>query len=299
MRYIFFDNFITNNVGGGITSVERGTDFNDRQHSTAAQLVSTIGPSLLNELRVQYATRAQCRVPGSRPARGPAINIANVANFGGPVASLTDAGFGFTQDVLQVNNNVTWLRGDHSFKGGFDIQHVADTRTSTPFQLYTFPTIAAYLAAANGTNRFGYYTFTQYFGEPNLEFSSNPYGLFLQDDWRITDSLKVLYGVRYDLYDVPEPDATAPFETSRDFVVDKNNSRRASAWCGRWAATAARSCAPTPASCTTRRCSPATSSRSATTARTPAPPPPSSPPPPAPRRSRRCCRPAPAPRRTR
>ncbi len=223
VRYIFFDNFINNNVGGGIGSVQRATDFFDRQHSTAAQLISTIRPTLLNELRVQYATRAQSRAPGSQAGTGPAINIANVANFGGPVASLTDAGFGFTQDVAQVNNSLTWLRGDHSIKGGFDIQHIADTRTSTPFQLYTFPTIAAYQAAANGTNRFGYNTFTQYFGEPNLEFSSNTYGLFLQDDWRVTDSLKVLYGLRYDLYDVPAPDANAPFETSRDFVVDKNN----------------------------------------------------------------------------
>jgi len=33
----------------------------------------------------------------------------------------------------------------------------------------------------------------------------------------------VLYGLRYDLYDVPAPNASAPFETSRDFVIDKNN----------------------------------------------------------------------------
>ena len=33
----------------------------------------------------------------------------------------------------------------------------------------------------------------------------------------------MLYGLRYDLYDVPAPNPTAPYETSRDFVVDKNN----------------------------------------------------------------------------
>ena len=66
MRYIFFDNFINNNIGGGLNSVQRGTDFSDRQHSTAAQLISTLTPTVLNELRVQYATRAQGRVPGLR-----------------------------------------------------------------------------------------------------------------------------------------------------------------------------------------------------------------------------------------
>jgi Carboxypeptidase regulatory-like domain/TonB dependent receptor len=223
VRYLFFDQGITNNVGGGITSVQRGTDFQDRQHSSAAQLISTIRPTLLNELRLQYATRAQSREPGSQAGTGPAISIANVANFGGPVAALTDAGFAFSQDVAQVNNSITWLRGDHSFKGGFDIQNVQDSRTSTPFQLYNFATTAAYLAARSGENRFGYNTFTQYFGEPNLDFSSNLYGFFLQDDWRVGDSLKVLYGLRYDLYDVPAPVANAPFAASRDFKVDKNN----------------------------------------------------------------------------
>ena len=223
LRYIFFDNFITANVGGGIGSVERATDFADRQHSTAVQLISTIRTNLLNELRVQHATRAQGRTPAALAGTGPAINIANVANFGGPVASLTDAGFAFTQDVSQLNNSLTYLVGDHSFKAGFDAQHVADSRTSTPFQLYTFPTVAAYQSAKSGANPFAYNTFQQYFGEPNLDFSSNLYGLFIQDDWRLSDSLKVLYGLRYDVYDVPAPNASAPFDTSRDFVVDKNN----------------------------------------------------------------------------
>jgi len=87
-RYIFFDNFIANNIGGGTTSVQRATDFTDTQHSFAAQLVSTFGNNLLNELRVQYATRDQGRVPGSQAGTGPAINVTGAANFGGrlPVA---------------------------------------------------------------------------------------------------------------------------------------------------------------------------------------------------------------------
>ena len=223
LRYIFFDNFITANVGGGLLSTERGTDFTDRQHSTALQYVSTLRSNLLNELRVQYATRAQGRTPAGLAGTGPAINVTNVAQFGGPVAGLTDAGFGFTQDVFQVNDSLTYLAGDHAFKAGFDVQNVQDTRTSTPAQLYTFASTATYLAAQSGAAPFGYVTFQQYFGEPDLDFSSNLYGFFVQDDWRLSDSFKVLYGLRYDLYDVPAANPGAPYETSRDFVVDKNN----------------------------------------------------------------------------
>ena len=158
VRYMFFDNFITANVGGATAdipnSVQQANDFADRQHSTGAQLVSTIGANVVNELRVQYATRAQNRVPNALSGTGPAIRISGVANFGGPIAATTDSGFGFTQDVFQINDNVTLVRGNHAYKAGIDIQTVSDTRTSAPAALYTFPSIAAYQAAANGTTPF-------------------------------------------------------------------------------------------------------------------------------------------------
>jgi len=223
VRYMFFDNFITANVGGGLSSVQRANDFADRQHSTGAQLISTIGSNMLNELRVQYATRAQSRVANPLSGTGPAINVTGVANFGGSVASTADVGFGFTQNVAQVNNSTTLMRGNHAFKAGFDLQWVADTRKAGAAQLYTFPNAAAYLAARDGTNRFGYTSFTQYFGLPDLEYNTSQYGLFIQDDWRVTPDLKVLYGVRYDLYGVPDGDPNAPVATSREFPTSKNN----------------------------------------------------------------------------
>jgi hypothetical protein len=223
VRYMFFDNFITANVGGGLLSVQRANDFADRQHSTGAQLISTIGAGLLNEFRFQYATRAQSRAPNERSGTGPAINIPNVAQFGGPVAATTDAGFGFSQDVMQFNNSTTWLRGDHALKAGIDLQFVADTRLAAPAALYTFPTIAAYQAAVSGANPLGYTSFTQYFGLPDLDYNTAQYGFFVQDDWRVSPTLKLLYGLRYDVFGTPDADPNAPVETSRNFAVDKNN----------------------------------------------------------------------------
>ena len=223
VRYMFFDNFITANVGGGLVSVQRANDFADRQHSTAGQLISTLGSNMLNELRVQYATRAQSRAANTLSGTGPAINVTGVANFGGSVASTADVGFGFTQNVMQVNNSTTLLKGNHSFKAGLDLQWVADTRTAAAAQLYTFPNAAAYLAAKDGTNRLGYTSFTQYFGLPNLEYNTAQYGFFVQDDWRVSSDLKVLYGLRYDLYGVPDGDPAAPVATSREFPTSKNN----------------------------------------------------------------------------
>jgi hypothetical protein len=223
VRYMFFDNFITANVGGGNVSVQRANDFADRQHSTGAQLITTLGASMLNEFRLQYATRAQSRVPNALSGTGPAINITGVANIGGPIATVSDSGFGFTQNVLQVNNNFTVLRGNHAIKAGVDLQWVKDTRVAAPAQLYTFPNAAAYLAARSGENRFGYTSFTQYFGLPNLEYDTAQSGFFIQDDWRATPDLKILYGVRYDLYAPPDGAANAPLATSREFPTATSN----------------------------------------------------------------------------
>ena len=223
VRYMFFDNFITANVGGGLLSVQRANDFTDRQHSTGAQLISTLGATTLNEFRVQYATRAQNRVPNPLSGSGPAINVTGIAQFGGPIASVQDAGFGFTQNVFQVNDNFTLLKGNHAIKTGLDLQWVADTRVSPQAQLYTFPTTQAYLDAKNGVNRLSYTSFTQYFGLPNLEYNTAQYGLFIQDDWRVSPDLKVLYGLRYDFYTPPDADPNAPVATSREFPTSSSN----------------------------------------------------------------------------
>jgi hypothetical protein len=222
-RSIVFRNDSPNNIGGGLTSIQRTTDFLDAMESTSGQLVSSFGATKLNELRVQFARRVQGREANDLSGTGPAINIPGVANFGGPIATASDAGFGFNQGIWQVIDNFTVLRGNHSFKAGFDLQFVNDTRTATLFQLYTFPSIDAYLAARDGINPRGYTNFQQLIGEPNFEMQSKGYSVFLQDDWRVTNTLKVLYGVRYDYYDYPDGQPDAPFAYSRQFNNDTNN----------------------------------------------------------------------------
>ncbi|PYR51771.1 MAG: hypothetical protein DMF95_07925 [Acidobacteria bacterium] len=223
VRYIFFDNFITNNIAGGITSVQRATDFSDRQHSTAGQLVSTFGNSLLNEARMQYATRHQSRAPGAEAGTGPAITVSGIASFGGPIGAAADSGFGFTEGIFSLTDNFTYLRASHSYKFGASVQAVHDTRTQTQFQLYTFPSVDAYLAAKSGAGPFGYTTFAQFFGQPSFEYNTRAYALFVQDDWRLRPDIKLLYGLRYDAYAPPDGVANAPVPTTQRFPRDKNN----------------------------------------------------------------------------
>ncbi len=223
VRYFFFKNYSPSNIGAGLTTTDRATDFTDRMDSASAQLISTFGTSMLNELRVQYARRHQFRTQGISVA-GPAITVTGVANFGGArIGDGNSVGFDFTQGITQVIDNVSWLYGRHALKAGIDAQFIADDRVKGDLFSYTFANTDAYLQAKSGANPLSYSSLQQVFGNTSASYDSAFYGFFVQDDWQVTPQIKVLYGVRYDLFDVPSARPFAANPYSQQFTVDKNN----------------------------------------------------------------------------
>jgi hypothetical protein len=224
VREFWFKNASPYNVGGGATTIQRATDFNDRMNTASAQLISQFGGNRLNELRVQYAMRDQSRV-ASESVTGPAINItgAQAINFGAPLDGTASAGFIFNTKIFQIVDNFSWTVGKHSLKAGIDFQNIADTRQNTLRAQYTFTSVAAYLAARNGTNTRGYSSYTQDLGDPTASYNTRFIGLFIQDDVWISSRFKLLYGIRYDLFDVPKSRVFAANPLSASFRDDKNN----------------------------------------------------------------------------
>jgi hypothetical protein len=215
-----------NGGGGGNTALERSVDFRDRMYSHAVQLVSTLGAANLNELRVQVAQRHQSRFSSAGAGTGISVNINgglvngvnNNINFGMP----TGDGEDFVQRIYQVLDNYTMLRGNHSFKAGFDYQFIDDHRSVPLPAQYTFPNVASYLAAKSGANPKGYTTFTQTVAIlPEFDMTNAGFSAFVQDDWKATPNLKVLYGVRYDLNLYNKGIPGSPY--SQSFNRDKNN----------------------------------------------------------------------------
>jgi hypothetical protein len=226
-RWIQFHNDAPYNTGtGGGATLERQTNFLDAMDSVAGQLVSSLGADRLNELRLQYAHRHQSSVANADSGTGPAITISSPAiAFGGPWSGTGqgNAGFDFKQNITQAIDNFTYIRGAHSYKIGFDWQHIYDERANAPQFVYTFPTVAAYLAAKTGAAPFGYSTMSQITGNLSFNMSTNLFSTFVQDDWQIAPTVKVLYGIRYDLYRYPDGIADAPLVQTHEFNVDKNN----------------------------------------------------------------------------
>jgi hypothetical protein len=212
--------------GGGNTAIERSVDFRDQMYSHAVQAISTLGASNLNELRLQVAQRHSARNSSAGAGTGISVNINggtvngvnNSINFGKP----TGDGEDFVQRIYQVVDNFTWLKGNHSFKTGFDYQFIDDHRAVPLPAQYTFPTVAAYLAAKNGTNLKGYTTFTQTVAiQPEFDMTNASFSAFVQDDWKVKPNLKVLYGFRYDVNLYNKGIAGSPY--SQTFNRDANN----------------------------------------------------------------------------
>lgn len=230
-RYNYFKNLSPNNIGGGSNTLERSIDFNDKSYSIGIQLASVINTNVLNEFRYQYAKRDSRNVANENSATGVSIVLTRVVpvnvransstvNFGAPENDDTIAPL---QETNQIQNNLTWTRGNHVFKFGVGANRIDDTRRSNQFARYTFPTLQAYVDAVNGVNRRGYTNYLEAFGDPGIQYNSTFYNFFAQDDWKITPRLKLNYGVRYDLYRIPEAFSDSPFSASREFKVDKNN----------------------------------------------------------------------------
>jgi hypothetical protein len=218
-RYNHFRNEQPFNNGGGLTVQSQTVQFWDRVHAGAVQLISTITPTLVNEFRAQLPYRNQQNRRFEATGTGPAITIAGLINFGGP----TVAGFRFIETAPDFSNNMSWTKGRHSYKFGASFRNIRDRNTQATFAQYTFPNLAAYQAAVAGTNRKSYQTFTQTVGTPELVYQSLFSSYYFQDTWKMTPRFTLVYGLRYDLYSIPDADATSPYEPSRSFATDKNN----------------------------------------------------------------------------
>lgn len=220
IRYNKFTNLSPDNIAGGLNTLQRSIDFDDKSDSLGIQLASTFTTNILNEFRFQFAKRDSRNIANANSGTGPTIVITNVANFGAPVNDDTIAPL---QKTTQFQNNLTWTNGNHVLKFGAGINFIDDIRKTQSFVQYTFPSIAAYNNARTGVDRRGYTNFQQVFGDTNIAFDSTYYNFFGQDDWKVTRKLKVNYGLRYDQYRIPKADSTSPYFASQKFKVDKDN----------------------------------------------------------------------------
>jgi hypothetical protein len=223
VRFDAADLVSENGIQGGLNALERSIDVINTDHALATQLISYTS-GVTNEFRFQYAKVNRTTGTSGRRNRnsgtGPSIVITGISNFGSPEGADPIVP---PRTITQVQDNISFIRSTHVIKVGGGVAYSDNTDRSPIFARYTFRTVAAYLAARNGTDRRGYANYTEGFGDPQINYKATFWNFFVQDDWKVTRRLKLAFGLRYDLYQTPGADPASPFAASQKFRVDKNN----------------------------------------------------------------------------
>jgi hypothetical protein len=207
-----------------------------------AKLTSQINTNVSNEMLYQYGrelndesqqpysafTKQYLQGTGTSAGNVPEVGLATSTGFylGSPYYSyrkaLPDERKWQVGDVLYVNHN------NHSFKFGVDGVHNYDLQNNTyesnGYISYSYVTNflsdlnsegaatdrCNSTAAASGTattSAVGTYpcygTFAQGFGSPVFAVSTMDYGVFAQDNWKVTPQLTLELGLRYDFEQLP------------------------------------------------------------------------------------------------
>ena len=191
MRYSLYDVSAANSRGAGaLNAPSASAGLDNRDQTVAFGNTWTVSPRTVDEPRAQVAV-GDLLAPPTDPV-GPAVSIAGVATFGTASGSPT----GRLNRMYQLVNSVSHQRGAHALRGGVDLLY-NDDRITYPRSVrgaYAFSSLANFLAGVH--NNAG---FTQTFGERSVAQGNANVGLYVHDEWKVSSSLTLNVGLRYDL----------------------------------------------------------------------------------------------------
>lgn len=224
-----------------------GTLDDVRGQNAALNWVHTFSPAVLNEMRVGFNRNRYLTPPEGSVGENPARDLFGFTNtttdptssFGLPAFTFTGgySGIGpgsqFPQNAItqtwQLVDNITWVRGAHSIKGGIDFRRTRLTqlvanndRGSFNFtgQFTTNPAAAANTGSAIADLLLGHpLTAAAAAGDQLGHNYTELYSFYIQDDWKVSNRLTLNLGLRYE-YSSPWRE-----KLNRFTIVDFNDSR--------------------------------------------------------------------------
>jgi hypothetical protein len=191
MRYSLYEVDSQNSRGaGGLSAVSAAAGLHNLDQTIAASNIVTISAKTVNETRGQYTHSDLSALPND--SVGPAVSISGVASFG----TLSVSPQGRINNLYEIVNNISHQCGPHSLRLGADFLY-NDLKIVFPQSnrgSYAFSSLSNFLNGAYNSS--GY---TQSFGNPVVSQTNPNIGVYGQDEWKISPSLTLNGGLRYDL----------------------------------------------------------------------------------------------------
>jgi hypothetical protein len=194
-----------------------------RSWAFASNYQHTFTSNLLNEFRFGDTRRSVARtaaellgpagsVLGIRglpqvtlfPNTMPTFTVNGYQQLGSPMNTASD----FSTSVSEVADSLTWLKGRHTIKMGFDWRWARLDVIQPPWPTgnFAFSTVGSDLPGVTGTgNAFASFllgqvqTFAITFQQTKIQERARFQEYFIQDDWKVTDRLTINPGLRYTL----------------------------------------------------------------------------------------------------
>ena len=160
-------------------------------HSLVGSWLRVMSPTVVNEVRAQFAQRAMHLWPnGSRPM----LDIPGVATMGQYYRMDSER----TERHYEVSDNFHFSAGSHRLNAGSDVHGVTlDAALRDRFSgIFVFPTLSDYLRGTPDV-------FIQAFGSPETRMRTLPFAAWLQDRWELRHGLLLELGLRYDRQVMP------------------------------------------------------------------------------------------------
>jgi outer membrane receptor protein involved in Fe transport len=227
-RYNYSRNNALNGTYTGVVSGNldnNGTE-KDRSHTAVFNANTVISPNLLNEARAQYSFEDRPRVNNNEGAdfqskSGPQVQVSGCCFFGG-VAFLPILE---NDDRWQLADNVSYIRGGHNLKFGFDYNrsHVDQIFRGNWRGVYIFNNVANFLNAYNEAPGATADQFRIFFGAGSFVAVMHEVAGFAQDSWRITPRVTLTAGLRYEAELNPQPEIANPLLPQTTSIPNSTN----------------------------------------------------------------------------
>ena len=196
-------------VSGQTTQASTNNTYLDRaSQGVKGAWTKLFSPTMVNELRWQYAYDNRIQRPNSTLAQ---VTINDFGTLGGNSSGT----FIYEATRHEVVDNFTWTRGAHTVKFGADLNFnpQRQQRETNYGGVYTFTTLANYLAAVSGdkTKIARYQQSIAANGTQGLYVGTQKdFGGFINDSIKVRRDLTLTAGFRWDFQVNPQPTSPNP-----------------------------------------------------------------------------------------